>query len=84
MWNTYGPTEVTVQVVTGAIPRGATRVPLGRPDFNVHTYVSTFPNEENGETMEGFKARVSELRQPQALQYHLKPRHSPAALLLLE
>ena len=45
VWNTYGPTETTVQVITGAIPHGAGRVPLGRPDHNVHCYVSTVPDE---------------------------------------
>lgn len=34
------------QVITGAIPRGADRVPLGRPDHNVHCYISTYPGED--------------------------------------
>ncbi len=39
IFNTYGPTEVTVQVVTGQCEPPFKRVPLGRPDHNVHSYV---------------------------------------------
>ncbi|GAB4817358.1 hypothetical protein N2152v2_004404 [Parachlorella kessleri] len=37
--NFYGPTECTVGTVCGDVPRGATRMFIGRPDANVHAYV---------------------------------------------
>ncbi|KAF6251173.1 hypothetical protein COO60DRAFT_1677209 [Scenedesmus sp. NREL 46B-D3] len=39
LFNSYGPTEVTVTTITGHIRAPFGRVPLGRPDHNVHTYV---------------------------------------------
>lgn len=62
VWNTYGPTEVTVQVITGAIPRGADRVPLGRPDHNVHCYISSYV--EDDEQDKKTAKRVSAAQQP--------------------
>ena len=47
------------QVITGAIPRGADRVPLGRPDHNVHCYISTYPGEDGEPEGEKFVPRVS-------------------------
>lgn len=64
VWNTYGPTEVTVQVITGAIPRGADRVPLGRPDHNVHCYISTYPGEDGEPEGEKFVPRMCGVGEP--------------------
>ena len=47
-----------LQVITGAIPRGADRVPLGRPDHNVHCYISTYPGEDGEPEGEKFVPRV--------------------------
>ncbi|WIA34612.1 hypothetical protein OEZ86_012931 [Tetradesmus obliquus] len=39
LFNSYGPTEVTVTTITGHIQAPFGRIPLGRPDHNVHAYV---------------------------------------------
>ncbi|WIA36220.1 hypothetical protein OEZ86_007554 [Tetradesmus obliquus] len=52
LFNSYGPTEVTVTTITGHIKAPFDRIPLGRPDHNVHTYVvlpDTAPAGSKGE-----------------------------------
>ncbi|WIA16041.1 hypothetical protein OEZ85_012770 [Tetradesmus obliquus] len=84
LFNSYGPTEVTVTTITGHIKAPFDRIPLGRPDHNVHTYVvlpDTAPAGSKGEG-EISAAAAEEEEEAQPTRWRLAEVGEPGELWL--